>query len=739
MKRIRSALLAGAISLSALLITATYLTRQLRPAESIVAAKSEGPFLENGQFPGKPIAHAPGVRLWGSWAGNDDNRGSLTLGPFDARQIVTLAFTGYPRKPGNTLELRLAGTNESIRFVAPFDMGERWTVFDINVPPAWVGKPVTLHAVDNTTGHSGWFGISEPLLGGSASGIGALLHSLAGWTTSGVLLGLLYWAAARELAQRRIVQEHWLPLVAAAVVASCGYLAFWAFFAGPVLGRLFSGALLVTAAYLALRRRPEIRAGRDFATAATMLVAVGFFYLTLLHLYPSSREFYNLAANRFREDLPGDNTLPHNSAMSLYKGDMLRSEGADWLSSDRPPLQSGWQLLTIPVTDALGLDETTTTGTSAVWLQSLWVPAVFGLFRTLGLPLSRAVAWTVLLSINGFFLTNTIFTWPKLSAAAFGCGAFAIWFLRGRHPDSSPDPSRRREVMMGAALAGLAWLSHGGIAFSFLALLPWIAWRLLRGDLRSWACGAAVFLAFALPWFAYQKFYDPPGDRLIKMHLAGQGELTSDSPLVSIRKAYQAKSGREIAAAKLANFEMQTLGRWRGLVEFDRARAPNRRNDEFFSAGRALGWWIAGAMLLPMALGFRGSRQRLAVQPAAQASLLGWTLLTVVIWCLLMFDPYTAMLHQGSYAMMLAAFVLLSIWLEATHRWLIFPVAALQLAGFVATWAGSNATVHGTPTGWPFLLAATVLLASLFFRAVFATERLSDDSNQPRPLQAAAL
>ena len=100
-------------------------------------------------------------------------------------------------------------------------------------------------------------------------------------------------------------------------------------------------------------------------------------------------------------------------------------------------------MLTWPFGALLGLGETTASATSALWLQSLWVAAAYGLLRTLGVGRQRALAWCTVLAVTGFFLQHTVFTWPKLAAGAFGCGAFAMWILGhgqsiGRRKDEQP-------------------------------------------------------------------------------------------------------------------------------------------------------------------------------------------------------------------------------------------------------------------------------------------------------------
>lgn len=686
------------------LLVATLFTRRIVPAVSHLPVRTDGTFPLNGQFVGQPFAGSAGVRLWGSWAGGDAHTGALALGPFTGPPTLRFATSGYASHPGNGIYLEL-GTAEARQPVpVPHDGGERWVIVETPLPPAWVGRPVTLHARDASTDLGGWLAISEPLRGGRGTGA-EFLESLTAWSVNGLLLALLWFAAMRVLAPRRWVAPYWLPLVAAAWIALLGYVAFWSWFAHPLLGKIVSFGLLAFAAITGFRAPPD-RAPPDPETTAItqLLFAVGVFYVCLLHLFPSSLDFDSLAANRFREALPGDNTLPRNVAVALLHAHELRQPGPEWQSSDRPPLQSGWLLLTLPVTSVLALDERTANGTAAIWFQSLWIFAAYGLFRSLGLAPARIRLWLAVLTLSGFFLQHTTFVWPKLSAAAFACGAVGLWLF-------PRDPAKNAPLLLGGLLAGLAWLSHGGVAFSFLALVPWVLWRVPRDGWRRWLLAAAISALLAAPWFAYQKFYDPPGDRLLKMHLAGVLEKDPRGVWPVIRGAYHTRPWSEIIAHKLVNLRVQVSGTWAGLVDFSTAGAPHRRDDEFFYPARALTWWLLGLAALPIAI----ARGRLRSTWRAHANLLGWTLLTVLLWCVLMFTGGQAVIHQGSFAVMLTLFVLLSVWSELAGPWTIAVVAVPQAVTFATTWAVPNATIHGPLNFFASALAiaSLVLLASL--------------------------
>lgn len=683
-------------------------TYKIHGAVQDLQVQTEGAFSPDGQFHGEPLADVDHVRLWGSLkdgARRDiaGNIGTISLGPFPGTPRVRFALTGHPADPKNEVAVELVATGARLP-VTISDMGGRWNIVDVDLPPAWVGQPVRLIARDGSA--STWLGISEPLAGGRGEGNYGLRQTLAAWAINGLLLGVVWLAALSWLSGRGWVDAAWLPLAAAGAVAAIAYFGFWVYFAHATAGKLFSVAVLLFAGVKVARSKPGVLSDGEASRVARLMAGVGLFYVALLHLFPSSMEFDQLAANRFRENLPGDNTLPFNLASAMFDGRSAKSADGDYQTSDRPPLQTAWLLLTWPVTDALGFNARGAAGTAAVWFQLLWIPAAYGLLRTLRLSPARATAWTGVMSLSGFFLQNTLFTWPKLSAAAFAVGAFAIWFL----PTSTA--RARVRLSVGATLAALGWLSHGGVAFSYLAMAPWVCWWAWREGLRAWLPAVAVFLLLAAPWMAYQKIYDPPGNLLIKEHLAGAVGRDARSAWQTIRDSYRARPWGEIVAAREMNFALQVHGDWRAMLDFSTAGASARRAEEFFFTGRALSWWLLAIPLLGVVLLFPGSRGRFLTVGRWHASLLGWTGLAIVVWCLVMFRGGQAVIHQGSAAVMLGAFALFSAWLEHAGRWILWLIALLQAATLFTTYAVSNVPIHGPPVGLGFAIFAGAVLAA---------------------------
>ena len=128
-----------AVLVCALLYAAMLATRRLQPAFPGLTATTEGAFQPNGQYPGEPIAHADGIRLWGSWAGSDANTGALAFGPFPAPKLLRFAVSGYPLQAGIQLYLEDVATKARLPIKVNFNIGEKWSVVDYRLPPDWIG------------------------------------------------------------------------------------------------------------------------------------------------------------------------------------------------------------------------------------------------------------------------------------------------------------------------------------------------------------------------------------------------------------------------------------------------------------------------------------------------------------------------------------------------------------------------------------------------------------------------
>jgi hypothetical protein len=219
--------------------------------------------------------------------------------------------------------------------------------------------------------------------------LGFLINSI-------VLFGLGF---AAQFAWGRLVgspPERRISLLLGAMApAIAGYLAFWSYFAHPLLGRTFSwfvtAVALIALAGAILRRQKSTTSFNGRLLALT--IAAGIFYLAALSIYRGPT-FSATAQQRLLSNLPGDNEIPRVFAERLYKGESLKNFYGDWLSSDRPPLQTGMALLALPAAKMLHVDADTACATAGVWFQTLWIPALWWFVQWLGATSREAYAIT---------------------------------------------------------------------------------------------------------------------------------------------------------------------------------------------------------------------------------------------------------------------------------------------------------------------------------------------------------
>ena len=648
------------------------------------------------------------------WDCGKPGPGSVSVGPFPAPDHLRFAVRGSPGPGGAVyLELQILRIRIPIAVAAP---GPGWSIVDSDIPFGWRGRLVTLNA---DCGAGGDLAISQPFgRGTGGTRQYGLLETGTAWLANGLLYSAVFATLALWLSRRELVAPCWIPLAAGGGVALLGYAAFWSYFASPALGRLFSCGIF--AAVLLSNLLSGARFGerdREWIRVAFTASLIGALYLGILHLFPVQRDFYDLASNRFTAGLPGDNRLPFDFSDALYHGQRPRVLGAGWLSSDRPPLQEGWQLIGWPVTAKMGFSDQAASGTASVWFQLLWVFALYGLLRSLRVAAGRAIAWTFAASLNGFFLLHTLYTWPKLCAAAFVCAAYGMWLMDGCS-------SRLRGRLLGGLFAALAYLCHGGAAFSLIPLLPWIVWRCLRGELGQWVLAGAVFGLTVAPWMAYQRMYAPPGNRLLKWHLAGDYGMDDKPVGRAIRDAYHGLSWGQILAKKSANLRYQFEGDWAGAASGSAAGADARRSDEYFHMLRALGVWVLAAPVLLLSLPGAAFRRRLSASARLQGTLAAWAASSVLVWCLLLFTQTEV--ATGSLAVMVALFALCAVWFELAWRGCLALVAALQAYLLATTWVPGNLVVQG-----PVSAASTALIALAAAAAAAMMLRMHRNGKEP--------
>lgn len=525
----------------------------------------------------------------------------------------------------------------------------------------------------------------------------------------GILLAPVV-ATTLWLRSRSVTDERLLLTIPLCATAALGYVAFFLAYFSPILGRLFAFAL-AAAGWFAIAwfvRGANSRQHLRAATTPLLVVALsGAFYLSLLYTPILSHDYGDAAAFRFVHQLPPDPILPALLGERLLDGDRPPPFAGDWLSSDRPPLQCGLYLLVLPWAQALNLPARLAYQCLGTLAQLAWLPAVWLLARTLGRDRSTAFACVLLVGLGGFALHHTIFVWPKLIAGGFTI--LAALFVLAPRPDAN-----RLDAALAGACAAFAWLAHGSTAFALLGL--GLAWLIFRAP--HWRHVPALLVTFALlalPWILYQRFVDPPGNRLLKWHLAGVIDIDARGTWETLRDAYRPLSLERWWSTRRANFFMTIGGSFREIFDLSASTAAHRRGEEFFFLFRALGvlvfaWplWLL-TRLLPR-------RLRRPIPPFLGRALV-WSGLTFAIWVALMFIRSSTLIHQGAYSLPLALFTLstvLALTLPAVVR---LPLLGWHLAYFATTWLA----YHGPAPINLNMIALTAVsllsLAALYLRA----------------------
>jgi hypothetical protein len=308
-------------------------------------------------------------------------------------------------------------------------------------------------------------------------------------------------------------------------LAGCALFAAW--FASPELGRVASAITLLSCALCVWRRSVPWDTLRTPLSLATVIALM---YASIAADHGGMAHANNTVAHRYWVSV--DNSIPELFVAALMHGrEALQGYlVGDWLSSDRPPLATGMMLILYPF--VVTANKSPAAFMLGVALNILWVFGAWAFLVSLNIRKTIIRYVLICVALTGAVFVNTVYTWPKMVAACYVLMGAALI-----HQSSKLDA--RRAALGGASIA-LAMLSHGASIFGILGLSH-AGVQILRS--RRWR-SAFVLVAIAAvlytPWMAYQKLFAPPGDRLIKWHLAGEIPVSESKPVASIQDAYSA-------------------------------------------------------------------------------------------------------------------------------------------------------------------------------------------------------
>jgi hypothetical protein len=616
--------------------------------------------------------------------------------PFLAGSYVTLYVAGYPGTPG----VRLAVENLQSHRQLPLQFGgtpaESWCLYHFALPRHWKGQPVRVLAEDSAARLGGWLGFAEVPPAQARRDQLFALHLLT-LVLAMVAVTVLPPVAACVIGALKGVKAS-LDLIAIALLTMglVGYAAFWGYFLNRTVGVAYSYVVLSSSMVVIVwglsqaRRRLKLGILRRLLLPLVLLSLASVFVTSLGFVYGEPSWIQDYAAQRFVPwDLPIDNFLPKILADGVYQGHIPKPMLGDWESSDRPPLQAGMALWHYAWTHGKRDLPYQVLGTvfQLTFLVGLWAYLnAAGISRK-----AMALVFPVAL-FSGFTILNSFFVWPKLLPAAFLL-IVAAYLLTRRYGEVRAN--WQAGVVVGVA-AALAMLCHGGSAFGLLGLAATMIVLRRVPSLRFVLAATLAAGLLYLPWFLYQKYYDPPGDRLLKWHLAGVQEAHPNAKLRDLLISNYKKLGWEgTKNTKIQNFEILfgVSSSWRdrtllakSLFAGNRQQRPTadalfRRNVFFLWS-----WSIDLFIFAPLALfvcAVLGRRR----SPEYQQACILWlaTGLTLVLWCILMYRG--TVVHQGCYFTEIAAFAAGVLGLWALSPRLAVIVAACHIVFSLAAYA----------------------------------------------------
>jgi len=497
---------------------------------------ASGAFVQNSRpLPGEisdSILADPQVTFWRSWSPeNGSQPGTLVSQPFTAPSVLAVPFAGYTFESGIELYLECL-TTSARQPIARGNAHENWVERTLWLPGSWCPSQVRL--VATTTSRSYYIGVGTPV---RSSRLSWLKESVFVVTA----VHALAWAVllVPGLAAVRVLRVRSRDTALQAVVPTTlvfGYIAFFAVYYGGRMGSLaVIVAMLVTGLAVVTRWRAIWTAYRDesIARAIGLTFAISLAYILLV--YSSDLGIGSWSATyRFAPAIwSADSQLPQIVAEGLYHGLPVKNLiGGGWHVSDRPPLLAGLMLLGRPVWEPLIATGDNQRLTFLLYQSlgmvacSLWVIPVWMLLARLFNSRGHAAIGVGLIATTGFVAFNSVYIWPKMLGGALGLGAYVA--LADAITTNEPRAAGRAYILAGG-LAGLAMMSHAGVAWGFVPIFAYPLLKPTRARLTGLLLAASAALALLAPWMLWQQLEDPPGNALVKFALAGTWGMGEES------------------------------------------------------------------------------------------------------------------------------------------------------------------------------------------------------------------
>ncbi len=320
--------------------------------------------------------------------------------------------------------------------------------------------------------------------------------------------------------------------------AMAGWAIFFVWLAWPVLGPWFGAAIYLGSLIAALRQARQVPPASLVPILCAALICGAYTFISLDRGVPEENLQHAMAVRYWTTP---DNLIPRLFADRFLQPTFTLDPIFDgWLLSDRPPLMTG--MVVWPYAAANPEMRGVAFHVLAVAANGLWAIGLWAFLLAVGVAVRAAAIVVLSTAASGAMFVHTVFTWPKPLTAALAFVAVVLF--------------RCGFAKLSAAAASLSLLGHGAIVFGFPGLLPAMASRLRRYGWRHYLAAICVAAAIYAPWVAFQTFVNPPGDRLLKWHLAGITWMDPRPAGQAILDTYRQLALRQFFENKLGNIRL---------------------------------------------------------------------------------------------------------------------------------------------------------------------------------------
>lgn len=513
------------------------------------------------------------------------------------------------------------------------------------------------------------------------------------YTLSFLSIGL--WLSLRAL-EKRLLPKEFLYISVLAASLTIYYAIFYLYLWKPSFA-----AIVVKFVYL-LSVLAFIKLFIELKKSVELFVLVRKYFLapllvTIVIMFAYSTLFYSCVT---RQPVLGDygqvdnrsfchsSSLPIDNSLSfIFAGNILRNQDKkqviDWNMVDRPPLQIAATLPILGHSHGSQFTKYYAYYMFSIFLQLSWVSAFWGAFQVLKINKKFQTLAFVALASTGFFYINSVFVWPKLLAASMVFTA--IFVLLGKDKTA-----KYKYLPFAALLISLGILSHSAVLFTVIPFAIYYLYRvthLKKINIKYFSAALIIGLLMLAPWFIYKDSV-VKSDRLSKWFFAGVTSASDKRGTVeTIADSYKKISFGEWVSVKGHNLGTVVTGDYRSTPGcsfnakgfIDKCVSMEWRSLSFFSTVFAfellgLGWFAVVYKFIK-----------------GKADLLDKELLLIVsaglaFWVIVIFQKGLTIVHAGSYATMMLAFLLILKKLSELPRLFIGSIAVIQVVLFYLAW-----------------------------------------------------